>query len=134
MQGRAALVVVTEEHYEQPVEGFTRALAVVADDVADDVSRAAANVLEYPSLPRCARGRGGLVGSFCDNGSGMIIFRFLKQVAAIPLQTCPEQKHSNTNLHIYSLGFPKRSAALSRSPALSTSLQSGCQITIERVC
>ena len=47
------MVVVTEEHYEQPVEGFTRALAVVADDVADDVSRAAANVLEFPSLPRC---------------------------------------------------------------------------------
>ncbi|GAQ91336.1 hypothetical protein KFL_007680030 [Klebsormidium nitens] len=55
-KGRAALVVVTEEHYEQPVEGFTRALAVVADDVADDVSRAAANVLEFPSLPRGMRG------------------------------------------------------------------------------
>lgn len=43
---------MTEEHYEQPVKGFTRALSVVADDVADDVSRAAANVLEFASLPR----------------------------------------------------------------------------------
>jgi hypothetical protein len=77
VQGKEAVVLVTEEHYEQPVEGFTKALSVVADDVADDVSRAATNVLEFASLPRW--------------GFPLLILRFwmfADQVIADACQTC----------------------------------------------
>jgi hypothetical protein len=52
VQGKDAVVLVTEEQYKQPLEGFTKARLVVADDVPDDISRGAANMLGFASLSR----------------------------------------------------------------------------------
>lgn len=51
-RARRRVVLVTEEQYEQPLKGFTKGRLVIADDVADEISRGAANMLESALLPR----------------------------------------------------------------------------------